>query len=83
MTVRLRLQRSGKPKRPYYKIVAIDQRTKRDGQPIEVLGQYDPIAQDNKCNIKMDRVNYWLDTGAKASETVAVLIKKNQITMSR
>ncbi|MDR1417904.1 MAG: 30S ribosomal protein S16 [Endomicrobium sp.] len=78
MAVRLRLQRSGKPKRPYYKIVAIDQRTKRDGQPIEILGHYDPIALDNKCNIKMARVNYWLGTGAKASETVAVLIKKNQ-----
>jgi small subunit ribosomal protein S16 len=78
MGVRLRLQRSGKPKRPYYKIVAIDQKTKRDGQPIEILGQYDPIGQDNKCAIKMDRVNYWLNTGAKASETVAVLIKKNQ-----
>ncbi|MDR0724029.1 MAG: 30S ribosomal protein S16 [Endomicrobium sp.] len=83
MAVRLRLQRSGKPKRPYYKIVAIDQRTKRDGQPIEILGKYDPIAQDNKCNMKMDRINYWLDTGAKASDTVAVLIKKNQTIESK
>ncbi|MDR0617476.1 MAG: 30S ribosomal protein S16 [Endomicrobium sp.] len=78
MAVRLRLQRSGKPKRPYYKIVAIDQRTKRDGQPIEILGQYDPIVKDSKCNVNMERVNYWLSIGAKASETVAVLIKKNR-----
>ncbi|MDR1523415.1 MAG: 30S ribosomal protein S16 [Endomicrobium sp.] len=78
MAVRLRLQRSGKPKRPYYKIVAIDQRAKRDGQPIEILGQYDPIAQDNKCNVNMERINYWLNIGAKASETVVALIKKNQ-----
>jgi small subunit ribosomal protein S16 len=78
MTVRLRLQRTGKPKRPYYKIVAIDQRAKRDGQPIEILGQYDPMAQDDKCNVNIDRINYWLKIGAKASETVTTLIKKNQ-----
>jgi small subunit ribosomal protein S16 len=83
MAVRLRLQRNGKPKRPYYKIVAIDQRTKRDGQPIEILGQYDPIAKDSKCNVNMDRVNYWLSIGAKASETVAVLIKKKQTIENR
>jgi ribosomal protein S16 len=78
MAVRLRLQRRGKPKRPYYRVVAIDQRAKRDGEPIEILGQYDPIAEENKFNVKMDRINYWLSTGAKASETVAVLIKKSQ-----
>lgn len=79
MTVRLRLQRRGKPKRPYYRVVAIDQRAKRDGKSIEILGQYDPIAEDNKFKVNMKRINYWLGVGAKASRTVAVLIKKNQI----
>jgi small subunit ribosomal protein S16 len=83
MAVRLRLQRRGKPKRPYYRVVAIDQRAKRDGEPIEILGQYDPIATDNKLNVDIDRVNYWLGTGAKASETVAVLIKKLQPAESK
>jgi small subunit ribosomal protein S16 len=83
MAVRLRLQRRGKPKRPYYRVVAVDQRAKRDGEPIEILGQYDPIAVDNKFNVNMDRVNYWLGTGAKASETVAVLIRKNQTVASK
>ena len=78
MAVRLRLQRRGKPKRPYYRVVAVDQRSKRDGKPVEILGQYDPIAVDNRFNVNMDRVNYWLGTGAQASETVAALIKKNQ-----
>jgi small subunit ribosomal protein S16 len=72
------LQRRGRPKRPCYRVVAVDQRAKRDGEPIEVLGQYDPIAADNQFSVNMDRVNYWLGVGAKASETVAVLIKKNQ-----
>ena len=76
MAVKIRLQRKGKPKRPYYRVVAIDHRAKRDGEPIEILGQYDPIAEDNKLNVNMERVNYWLKTGAKASDTVAELIKK-------
>ncbi|MCA6069670.1 MAG: 30S ribosomal protein S16 [Endomicrobium sp.] len=83
MAVRLRLQRRGKPKRPYYRVVAVDQRSKRDGEPIEILGQYDPIAVDNKFNVNMDRVNYWLGTGAQASETVAALIKKNRTIENR
>ena len=76
MAVRIRLQRKGAPKRPFYRVVAVDQRAKRDGEPIEILGQYDPIAQENKLNVKMDRVNYWLKSGAKPSDTVAELIKK-------
>ncbi|MDR0822470.1 MAG: 30S ribosomal protein S16 [Endomicrobium sp.] len=77
MAVRIRLQRIGKPKRPYYRVVAIDQRAKRDGKPLEILGQYDPIAVDNKFHADMERVNYWLSTGAKASETVGDLLKKS------
>ena len=41
MSVRIRLQRIGRPKRAYYRVVAIDQRAKRNGKPIEILGQYD------------------------------------------
>jgi small subunit ribosomal protein S16 len=78
MAVHLRLQRIGKPKRPFYRVVAIDQRAKRDGKPIEILGQYDPKAQENKLNVDIDRVNYWLGAGAKPTETVSVLIKKTQ-----
>ncbi|MDR2676716.1 MAG: 30S ribosomal protein S16 [Endomicrobium sp.] len=75
MAVRLRLQRKGKPKKPCYRVVAIDQKAKRDGKPIEILGQYDPIIKKNN-KINMARVDYWLNTGAKASKIVSVLIKK-------
>ncbi len=77
MSVRIRLQRIGRPKRAYYRVVAIDQRAKRNGKPIEILGQYDPVLQENKLNVKQDRVEYWLKTGAKPSDTVADLLKKN------
>jgi len=68
----------GKPKRAYYRVVAVEQKSKRNGEPIEILGQYDPVAQENKLKVNMDRINYWLGTGAKPSETVAALIKKTQ-----
>jgi small subunit ribosomal protein S16 len=76
MTVRLRLQRLGKPQRPYYRLVAIDQRTKRDGKPIEILGHYDPVPAQRKIDINQERVDYWLKQGAQASETVASILKK-------
>lgn len=76
MTVRLRMQRLGKPKRPFYRLVAIDQRSKRDGKPIEVLGQYDPMAVDQKLsNVNQERMQYWLKQGAQASKTVSLLLK--------
>jgi small subunit ribosomal protein S16 len=78
MAVRVRLQRVGKPKRPYYRVVAVDQRSKRDGKPIEILGQYDPIAVDNKLTANIERINYWLSVGAKASDTVVDLLKKSE-----
>jgi small subunit ribosomal protein S16 len=74
MSVRIRLQRIGRPKRAYYRVVAIDQRAKRNGKPIEILGQYDPVLQDNKLSVKQDRVEYWLKNGAKPSDTVASLL---------
>ena len=76
MSVRIRLQRIGRPKRAYYRVVAIDQRAKRNGKTIEILGQYDPVLQENKLSVKQDRVEYWLKNGAKPSDTVSSLLKK-------
>lgn len=76
MTVRLRLQRLGKPKRPYYKVVAIDSRSKRDGAPIEVLGQFDPMLKENKAKLNKERIEYWIKQGAQPSRVVSSLMKK-------
>ena len=75
MTVRLRMQRLGKPNRPYYRIVAIDRRSKRDGKPLEILGQYDPIKGKESVVLKMERIQYWLKEGAEPSRTVASLMR--------
>ena len=70
MSVRIRLQRIGRPKRAYYRVVAIDQRAKRNGKPIEILGQYDPVLQENKLNVKNGKkfffphFYYFIDSGS-------------------
>ena len=71
MTVRIRLSRGGSKKRPYYHIVAADQRAPRDGRYIEKLGAYNPLLpQDNEKRIVVDqeKVAAWLAKGAQPTE---------------
>ena len=77
MAVRIRLARSGAKKRPFYRIVAADSHSPRDGRFLERLGTYDPTTEDATVTLKEDRVRYWLGTGAKPSETVARLLRKH------
>lgn len=74
--VRLRLQRHGAKKRPFYRLVAADKRSPRDGRFIELLGTYDPLQEPPVLRVNRERLNYWVGVGASASETVAALIKK-------
>lgn len=76
MSVRLRLARYGRKKRPFYRIVAADQRRARDGRFIERLGFYDPMTDPKNLKLDLERVDYWLGEGASPSDTVAKLIEK-------
>ena len=76
MTVRIRLQRHGAKKRPFYRVVAADQRAPRDGRFIEVLGTYDPLQDPPAIRLKKTRVDHWLNVGAQPSETAQWLITK-------
>jgi small subunit ribosomal protein S16 len=76
MVVRLRLKRLGKPKNPHYRLIAIDGRSKRDGAPLEILGNYNPLPKEKVLTVNTERVAYWLKQGAKASKTVSSLLKK-------
>jgi small subunit ribosomal protein S16 len=78
MSVKIRMRRLGNRNRPFYRVNAIDTRTKRDGKVIEELGYYNPIEKDEAkaLNLKLERVAYWLSVGAQPSDTVASLIKK-------
>ncbi len=70
----IRLTRKGRKKVPFYRIVAADSRMPRDGRFLENLGTYDPIKKEVKMNL--ERIDYWVKVGAKMSDTVAKLHKK-------
>jgi len=63
--VRIRLTRVGAKKRPFYRIVAIDERKPRDGRPLEFLGTYDPRPNPERIRLETQRVEAWLAKGAK------------------
>ena len=79
MAVRIRLRRGGKKKQPFYRIVAADSRSPRDGRFLETLGHYNPIPANEELLVKRDRLIYWLKEGAKPTDTVRSLLKKNGV----
>ncbi|MBU4269856.1 30S ribosomal protein S16 [Candidatus Dependentiae bacterium] len=74
MSVKIRLSRMGKNNRPYWRVVAVDSRKKRDGAFLENLGSYDPIKHD-VLQLHTDRINDWVLKGAICSPAVKKLIK--------
>nr|AZN62294.1 ribosomal protein S16 [Echinocodon lobophyllus] len=75
--VKLRLKRLGRKKRPTYRIVAIDVRSRRDGRDLGKVGFYDPITKQTYLNIPA--ILYFLERGAQATETVRDIFKKSEI----
>ena len=76
MSVSLRLNRKGTKDRPYYKIVAVDSRKRRDGRYIEQIGTYDPLLNGTNYQIDLEKAEKWLAVGANPSETVNSFIRK-------
>ena len=83
MAVKLRLTRVGSKKNPIYRVVAADSRSPRDGKFIEIVGQYAPRTGEQALNLKNDRVNYWLDSGAQPTDTVRSLLRKAGVLKAR
>jgi small subunit ribosomal protein S16 len=75
MAVRIRLQRHGKKGKPFYKIVAADSRSKRDGKFIEALGFYNPTTVPSTIDLDVDRAVYWLQNGAEPTDTVRSILQ--------
>ncbi len=73
--VKIRLQRYGKNKAPYYRIVATDSKNPRDGRFIEVIGTYHPIDKNEQVKIDEEKALKWLSTGAQPTDTVKALFK--------
>ncbi len=76
MALKLRLTRMGSKKRPFYRIVAIDSATRRDGRALEFLGHYNPMVEPAEIKVDLEKVQMWKDRGAKPSNTVRALLKK-------
>lgn len=81
MAVKLRLQRLGKKKQPFYRIVAADSRSPRDGKFIEVVGTYNPRLNPPEVVIKEDKAIKWLKNGAQPTDTVRSLLKKEGVLL--
>ena len=79
MAVKLRLKRMGSKQKPYYRIVAADSRSPRDGRFIETIGTYNPIKNPAELSIDEEKALKWLNNGAIPTDTVKNLFTKNGI----
>lgn len=74
--VKIRLQRAGKKKAPFYHIVVADSKSPRDGKIIEKIGTYNPMVEPSELNLDKEKVAEWIKNGAKPTDTVKRLIEK-------
>lgn len=79
MAVKLRLKRGGSKQRPFYRIVASDARSPRDGRFIDTIGTYNPIPAEYEVTIDEEKAMYWLNNGAQPTDTVKNLLSKKGI----
>lgn len=74
--VKIRLQRVGKKKAPFYHVVVADSRSPRDGKIIEQIGTFDPMTDPATIKLDLDKVAEWVKNGAQPTDTVKALIEK-------
>lgn len=77
MAVKLKLTRMGSKKHPFYRIVAANDETRRDGRPLEFLGYYDPMKDPAEVKLDAAKIKNWLDQGAQPTDTVNSILKKH------
>lgn len=74
--VKIRLRRLGAHKRPFYRMVVVDSRAKRDGPFIEVLGTYDPLKEPSEIKVNLEKARLWLQKGAQTTDVAKKLLKR-------
>jgi small subunit ribosomal protein S16 len=80
MAVHIRMTRTGRLNRPFYRIGVYDQRTRRDGRIIEQIGYYDPLLSTGQIwKLDRDRLDFWMKRGAQPSETIAAYLKREKV----
>jgi small subunit ribosomal protein S16 len=83
MAVRIRLARMGAKKKPFYRLVAADSESPRDGKFIEILGYYDPMKDPAVIKVHEDKVNYWIEKGALISQSAKALLRTQGLLKPR
>ena len=78
--VKIRLQRFGSHKAPFYRIVAADSRSPRDGKFLEILGTYNPLTNPQTVTLNKEAVQKWLNQGAQPTETVKAILRSQEIS---
>ena len=76
MALIIRLTRIGAVHQPHYRVVVAEARSRRDGDPVDSIGTYDPRAKANGFKVNLARVDYWLSKGAKPTDTLHAMIKR-------
>lgn len=79
MAVRIRLTRMGTKKRPFYRVIAADSRSPRNGRFIEILGTYNPLTDPAEIKLNREKVLDWIKKGAQPTEIVRDLMRKTGI----
>ena len=79
MAVVIRLKRVGAKKKPHYRIVVTDVKNPRDGRFIEEIGHYNPTTDPASMEVNGERAKWWLGKGAKVSDTVKSILKKQGV----
>lgn len=74
--VKIRLTRMGKHKKPFYRMIVADAKSRRDGPFIEILGTYDPKTEPSTLKVDVERAKHWISNGAQPSVTCQKLLKK-------
>lgn len=68
----------GAKKKPFYRVIVTEKRSKRDGKFVEIVGHYNPLSNPAQIKLDHDRVNHWIKCGAQPSDTVRSLIRKSE-----
>ena len=78
MALKIRLSRIGTKHKPVFRVVVAEERSRRDGDAVEILGTYTPESKGNPLKINLERADYWCGKGARPTDTMNALIKKER-----
>jgi len=81
VSIVIRLSRAGRVHWPFYHVSVFDIRTRRDGKPVEEVGFYAPLSENEPVRLNEERIVYWLAQGASISKTVEMLLKRAKIAI--